>query len=297
MDSNQQYALTVNDLGSAPLKMSLDEGVEAIGRLEGRVLMHQSQIVILRYMAGRVVHTIMDAEAEGDSDSTYGKGVINEIASRTGINRNILRLSKRLYEHFVGREEEFVQWVNDKRRHWQAVEGLLRADTDPNVLGADAHSERLKRRAERFMRDLDELSTQAEAGDAEAEGILVAAAEEVERFRNSVTARSDSGNMITVRTDDYLDFIRSKPCCLCGKEGPSEAHHVAQGGVGMKGSDMSCIPLCSEHHVLTEDKGHGHVSRAFKVSLTAIICDLLHEHITSQKMGLPKVLMMDSIPF
>jgi len=48
------------------------------------------------------------------------------------------------------------------------------------------------------------------------------------------------------RSDKYLDYIRSLPCCLCGKT--SVPHHTHSGGVGMKGSDFSCIPLCGEHH-------------------------------------------------
>jgi len=287
-----QQALTLPDLGQLPKNMTFEQGINAISNIESVVLMHQSQIVIMRYMAGRVVHAIM----ESTDESTYGKSIIDDISAKTGIGRNILRMSKRLYEHFIGKEDEFVTWVNDKRRHWQAVEGMLKADTDPTVLGEEAHAERLKRRAERFMRDLDEMSSLAEAGDQEALGIMEAAKEEVSRFRNAL-AQKDTTKIEPVRADDYLGFIRAQDCCLCGAEGPSEAHHVAQGGMSTKGSDLSCIPLCHKCHSDIEDKGHGWATRKFKVSLTAIICDSLHFYMTSRRMELPKVLVADSIPF
>lgn len=49
----------------------------------------------------------------------------------------------------------------------------------------------------------------------------------------------------------YLAFIREKPCCVCKKPGPSDAHHIAprgQKGMGMKVSDYHTVPLCRKHH-------------------------------------------------
>lgn len=52
--------------------------------------------------------------------------------------------------------------------------------------------------------------------------------------------------MIT-RNKNYLDFVRSLPCCKCGRPGPSDPHHVrssAHAGIGIKPSDTRSIPLC-----------------------------------------------------
>ena len=53
------------------------------------------------------------------------------------------------------------------------------------------------------------------------------------------------------RSKKYLDFIRSKPCLVCGRK--AEAHHIGigDGGVGLKSSDMATIPLCRFCHTGT----------------------------------------------
>ena len=45
----------------------------------------------------------------------------------------------------------------------------------------------------------------------------------------------------------YLQYIREQPCLCCGHI-PSDPHHTETGGLAMKGSDYSCIPLCRLHH-------------------------------------------------
>jgi len=49
------------------------------------------------------------------------------------------------------------------------------------------------------------------------------------------------------QSDDYLDYIRSLPCRICDTN-PVDPHHTETGGVGMKGSDFTAIPLCRTHH-------------------------------------------------
>jgi len=51
------------------------------------------------------------------------------------------------------------------------------------------------------------------------------------------------------RDEDYKDWIRTLACCACGVEGRSEAAHTgADGGMSMKASDYSCVPLCPDCH-------------------------------------------------
>jgi hypothetical protein len=46
----------------------------------------------------------------------------------------------------------------------------------------------------------------------------------------------------------YLDYIRSMPCLVQGRDcyGKVEPHHLQSRGAG--GSDFLAIPLCSGHH-------------------------------------------------
>ena len=52
----------------------------------------------------------------------------------------------------------------------------------------------------------------------------------------------------TYRSEEYMDFIRSQPCLICGK--PSVCHHEPLNGRGTssKGPDNESLPLCDKHH-------------------------------------------------
>lgn len=56
-------------------------------------------------------------------------------------------------------------------------------------------------------------------------------------------------NSAIVRDSKYLAWIRSLPCAGCGIEPAGEAAHTgADGGMRIKSSDTSCIPLCPACH-------------------------------------------------
>jgi hypothetical protein len=56
------------------------------------------------------------------------------------------------------------------------------------------------------------------------------------------------------RSTQYLDFIRTRPCTLCGNP-EAEPHHavrrlpgISEARLAQKGSDFLCIPLCNPCH-------------------------------------------------
>jgi len=57
---------------------------------------------------------------------------------------------------------------------------------------------------------------------------------------------------VTFYNEDYLKWIRNRPCCFpfCGM--PAEPHHFRRSyygaGAGKKPSDYVTIPLCRTHH-------------------------------------------------
>jgi hypothetical protein len=67
------------------------------------------------------------------------------------------------------------------------------------------------------------------------------------------------------RDEAYLAWIREMPCIACGIEGRSEAAHTgSDGGMSMKASDYSCVPLCTECHTQAPDAYHRVGKRAFE---------------------------------
>ena len=69
--------------------------------------------------------------------------------------------------------------------------------------------------------------------------------------RERIGARPGPPRKGPARDEDYKDWIRQQPCAACQHPAPSEAAHTgSDGGMAMKASDYSCIPLCSDCHRL-----------------------------------------------
>lgn len=49
------------------------------------------------------------------------------------------------------------------------------------------------------------------------------------------------------RHPEYMAWIATQPCCICGFW-PVEVAHVGKRGLGQKCSDLETLPLCANHH-------------------------------------------------
>ena len=88
----------------------------------------------------------------------------------------------------------------------------------------------------------------------------------------------------------YLKWIRQKPCLVCRKEGPNDAHHVWHTGRKNGGNDGLAVPLCREHHTANKfsyhELEHDKFEDLWNIDLKdEIICFLLEylEHIKGSK--------------
>jgi hypothetical protein len=53
----------------------------------------------------------------------------------------------------------------------------------------------------------------------------------------------------TAKARAHIARVKSLPCVICQKPGPSDAHHCIVGRYGTrKASDFDVIPLCKDHH-------------------------------------------------
>ena len=56
----------------------------------------------------------------------------------------------------------------------------------------------------------------------------------------------------SIKNPNYLKALRSKPCAICGRPGPSEPHHIRNldgpTGVGCRPSDYLALPACRHCH-------------------------------------------------
>lgn len=65
----------------------------------------------------------------------------------------------------------------------------------------------------------------------------------------------------TGKDEAYLEYIRSLPCCACAalrvnQTSLTESAHVGSRGLSQKCPDNQTIPLCAEHHRLTQFSQH-----------------------------------------
>ena len=66
------------------------------------------------------------------------------------------------------------------------------------------------------------------------------------------------------------------PCLACGIEGRTEAAHTgSDGGMSMKASDYSVVPLCADRHWQAPGAYHRIGKRAFERARDVCLADLV----------------------
>ena len=91
---------------------------------------------------------------------------------------------------------------------------------------------------------------------------------------------SDTGKVID---EDYLDFIRAKPCVGCGKR-PAEADHLVARGMGSgKRNDYYCLPMCRQCHNERHTEGNSWFEMEHAVLFWRQCAFLLAEYLVALK--------------
>ena len=94
------------------------------------------------------------------------------------------------------------------------------------------------------------------------------------------------------RDPSYRAWIRTLPCTICGSVWKVEAAHTGcDGGMSMKASDYSCVPLCKNCHTAAKGAYHRIGKFAFKrnygIDLQALVKSLNVSWATQQRGGEP----------
>jgi hypothetical protein len=64
-------------------------------------------------------------------------------------------------------------------------------------------------------------------------------------------------------SESYLEYVRSRPCIVCAA--PADPHHLIARGAG--GSDLTCVPLCREHHTMVHSMPQAALESRWGLSL------------------------------
>ena len=79
----------------------------------------------------------------------------------------------------------------------------------------------------------------------------------------------------------YLDYIRNKPCLVCGSI-PCDPDHLearGMGGANRSGyKDYSCVPLCRIHHTERHQAGNENFENKYGINLWKDAFNLLRRY-------------------
>lgn len=84
----------------------------------------------------------------------------------------------------------------------------------------------------------------------------------------------------THRDKDYLEFVKSKPCIICGQT--AEPHHVETAGKGLKCSDYKTVPLCRICHTYCHSMGKLTFQTKHLIDFKDKIISLMEEYINEK---------------
>ena len=82
---------------------------------------------------------------------------------------------------------------------------------------------------------------------------------------------------------EYIEYIKHKPCSICFKT-PVDAHHLEAIGMGSNREkhtqkDLTCVPLCREHHSEYHNIGFKGIFSKYNINLWEEAFNLLRSQI------------------
>lgn len=88
------------------------------------------------------------------------------------------------------------------------------------------------------------------------------------------------------KNENYLKWIRKKPCLVCRRPGPSDAHHCWNSGKKNHGNDFLAVPLDRCCHSEYHQRGHNNFESKWNVDLKDEIINLLSEYLDEFAAGI-----------
>jgi len=76
---------------------------------------------------------------------------------------------------------------------------------------------------------------------------------------------------------EYVDFVRKRPCLVCGKRPVDADHLIARGRGSAKQIDFFCIPLDREHHSERHQIGDEKFQAKYRLNLWRCAAEMLCE--------------------
>lgn len=277
-------------IADLPKEISLERAKAEAGFISEWIQRYDTGAMMAKFCLGTISYL---ANPKWRNETKYGASIIEKLSEKHGINPNTLREARRCAEFFSLDLSLYYDWVteNGRVKNWTDVRKLIRAWNDPEVLGPENLTERLAKRIESTGEDLQKLRQRVHEGEIDREtyeGVEQEFLREIESFEEvKEEALEEDSNRETPRDDEYLNWVRAQRCEATGSPPPNEAHHVEQGGQGMKGSDYSVIPLSNEVHEYLENHGHRAAEEKYNFSITESLFKCIHEYFFGYRPNLP----------
>lgn len=277
-----RYEVQISDFedGVFELLRLSDEMYEILETIKSK----QKAFLIRKFKQGATISKMLEI-------SEYGDSSIERISQATGFGTSTLYDARRFYESpkfgqsLVQLEAWFEeQQLSEKSVTWGRVLNTLKKEHDPSPDAVDAEMDRKAKQLEKKAQQL-EYETEAfqeevkqfngsEHVKSQALGVATKAVQVAREKRDQVALMDTKPERIT--NNDYLDFIRSQPCCVTGMTEGVHPHHFLTGGMGTKGSDFATVPLYHELHRHLHDHGQDGFQEEYDVNFKEEMARLMH---------------------
>ncbi len=190
-----------------------------------------------------------------------------------------------LFTYFDGRLYAYEVWIADRKKlydrqvYWSDIKReIFGGGSNPRIIGREEADLRDMRAVEHGIEALDRLVSRAHADtvelDDERRGVIAGLRQSMEALALLPHSATE-----TIRSDEYLAYVRKHGCIVCSKQ--ADAHHAfGPHGLQQKASDFTCVPLCRVHHAEIHQAGKYSFEDGHDVNLFEIAFNLIHRFLT-----------------
>lgn len=286
--------ITEEDLGSL------------VAPINGSIRHHKDGVHLLRW-------TLAIIALRTKLNTPYGNKTerIKQLADRMNISWTALGIYMGAVQKLSYNTTLFDRFLRSGvEKHQYHIERLSQASVDPDVLGPEGLAEYVARKVRYATESMDALSG-SDDGDVNGhvESASAVMTESAAALRNAAQNRGDgasedaivdvgdstvdsnTGEVITENgrgvPEPFVDMVKECNCMACGAPGPSDPHHVEQGGWALKGSDWTVIPLCRTCHGIAEDKTPTRFREITGVDMGHAVARMLHIWVAGEDLAIP----------
>lgn len=288
--TDDRSTFTPDDVEEIRGELSLEQAAERIKKLEAVATDLEKHRMIVRWYQG---------ETAAHTKVIRGEKTMDQLAEAAKVHVNTLLEAKRVYEHFNGNFALYHSWLSEDNRNWLHAQGLIRAGSNPDVLGAEKFVDRFINRVERLIQDAERVreaiqllppSTSKDVSE-QLDGAMSTLGDTLASV--DLDRVGEIGHEEAARDREFLHWIHGFVCPFTGDTEVHAHHAFGESGTAEKGSDYGAVPASPSVHIgEIHQKGPAWVEKKYGFTLEELALNILHYWITYKRYGRGQSLTM-----